>query len=115
MCDTVSNKSLLGDRLNKIQRTEKMELLFKGKKIPVVSIVSIGRDKSNMIVIDSQLVSRQHAEIHKIDDQYFIKDLNSTNGTMVNNQTIPQNKYYRINKDDIITIGKAEISLISFF
>ncbi|MCG8569266.1 MAG: FHA domain-containing protein [Spirochaetes bacterium] len=115
MSDTISNKSLLGDRLNKIQREEQMELMFKGKNIPLISKVTVGREKNNTIVIDSQLVSRHHAEIHKIKNEYFIKDMDSTNGTFVNNVKITPLKYYRLHKDDLVSIGKANIRIVAYF
>jgi pSer/pThr/pTyr-binding forkhead associated (FHA) protein len=47
-------------------------------------IVMIGRAPVNDIVIDSPVVSAQHAMLLKVEDTYWLKDLNSTNGTHVN-------------------------------
>jgi len=47
-------------------------------------IVMIGRAPLNDIVIDNPLVSAQHAVLQKIGDTYWLKDLNSTNGTHLN-------------------------------
>lgn len=107
MEDTVSRKSIVGERLSKIQKTELRKLVFEDRNIPVVSKITVGRVKSNDIVIESQLVSRHHAEIHKIKDDYFVKDLKSKNGTYVNKTLIPADKYYRLSRGDIIIIGKA--------
>jgi pSer/pThr/pTyr-binding forkhead associated (FHA) protein len=38
----------------------------------------------NDIVIDNPVISAQHAMLQKIGDSYWLKDLNSTNGTHVN-------------------------------
>jgi pSer/pThr/pTyr-binding forkhead associated (FHA) protein len=46
--------------------------------------VTIGRAPSNDIVIENPVVSAQHAVLLKFDDSYWLKDLNSTNGTYVN-------------------------------
>jgi pSer/pThr/pTyr-binding forkhead associated (FHA) protein len=46
--------------------------------------VKIGRGPLNDIVIDSPVVSAQHAMFVKTGDSYWLKDLNSTNGTYVN-------------------------------
>jgi pSer/pThr/pTyr-binding forkhead associated (FHA) protein len=47
-------------------------------------VVMIGRAPLNDIVIDNPLVSAQHAMLQKIGDSYWLKDLNSTNGTHLN-------------------------------
>ena len=50
----------------------------------VGDIVMIGRGPLNDIVIDNPLVSAQHAMLLKVGDAYWLKDLDSTNGTHVN-------------------------------
>jgi putative nucleotidyltransferase with HDIG domain len=52
--------------------------------------LSIGRDASEAIQIMDHGVSRQHAEVFKIGEMYFIRDLGSTNGTFVNNVKITE-------------------------
>jgi pSer/pThr/pTyr-binding forkhead associated (FHA) protein len=47
-------------------------------------IVWIGRAPVNHIVIDHLTVSAQHALLLRVDDSYWLKDLNSTNGTQIN-------------------------------
>src|SRR5882672_10256436 len=47
-------------------------------------VVTIGRASVNDIVIDNPVVSAQHAMLQKIGDTYWLKDLNSTNGTHLN-------------------------------
>jgi pSer/pThr/pTyr-binding forkhead associated (FHA) protein len=46
--------------------------------------VRIGRGPLNDVVIDNPVVSVQHAMLLKTGDSYWLKDLNSTNGTYVN-------------------------------
>jgi predicted component of type VI protein secretion system len=53
-------------------------------------MVTIGRMKGNTIVIDDASISLMHAKITRKDGQYFLKDLNSTNGTIVNGQPIAE-------------------------
>jgi pSer/pThr/pTyr-binding forkhead associated (FHA) protein len=47
-------------------------------------VVMIGRAPLNDIVIDNPVVSAQHAMLLKVGDTYWLKDLNSTNGTHIN-------------------------------
>jgi pSer/pThr/pTyr-binding forkhead associated (FHA) protein len=47
-------------------------------------IVWIGRAPSNHIVINHSTVSGQHAMLARLGGSYWLKDLNSTNGTQIN-------------------------------
>lgn len=65
--------------------------------------IAIGRDEANDIVIDNLAVSSLHAKIDKAGETYIITDLQSTNGTFVNDNQIISHKLQH--KDKII-IGK---------
>ncbi len=56
--------------------------------------IRIGRDRDNTIQLDDRKVSKQHCEIKSIltdeIEQFFIKDLDSTNGTYVNGEFVRQ-------------------------
>lgn len=47
-------------------------------------VITIGRDPDNTIILDSDSVSRRHARIERFRESRYIVDLNSTNGTYVN-------------------------------
>jgi len=54
-----------------------------------VQILNIGRNNSNTIVLNDDMVSRQHAQLILMNNgQVLIKDLGSTNGTFVNGNRI---------------------------
>jgi hypothetical protein len=54
---------------------------------------TIGRMKGSTIVIDDTSVSLMHAKITRTKEgEYFLKDLNSTNGTLINGQTVREVK-----------------------
>lgn len=111
MDETCRFDSTVGKRLEKIKRIEEMSLSFQGEYFPIISQITIGRDKKNQIVLDDTLVSRNHALIQKIKDAYFIKDLKSTNGTLVNSIKVPQDKYIKLYKNDIVKIGRTELKI----
>jgi pSer/pThr/pTyr-binding forkhead associated (FHA) protein len=62
-----------------------------------------GREKGD-IVVDDHEVSSTHCQIQNINGVYHIFDMNSTNGTFVNNERIVKAK---LNPADIITIGQT--------
>jgi len=68
----------------------------------------IGRIDAD-ISLDDPRVSRKHALIERYSYQFYIRDLNSKNGTFINGNRIIEGK---LNPTDVITIG---ISTIKFY
>lgn len=62
--------------------------------------LTIGRDPTNDIVIEHKLASRRHARFEKDDVGFYIRDLESTNGTFVNGQRI-QGAHLLRNNDEV--------------
>lgn len=75
---------------------------------------TIGRDSSNDISLDDELVSKEHAVIEVIntDDviEYLIQDLNSTNHTFVNDSPVD---IHKLADGDHIRIGLSDFRFIS--
>jgi len=71
---------------------------------------TLGRRPYNDIVIDNLAVSGEHAVVQMQGDRYVIEDLNSTNGTYVNGQTI---KKQALVNGDTIEIGKYKIKYVA--
>lgn len=110
--ETIISSSKVGQRLEAIVKKEQVScLMFENGQIPIVSKISIGRSQDNDVVIDSKLASRYHAVIQKIKDDYFLKDLESTNGTLLNGMQIPKDKYVKLGHSDTITIGKTKLTI----
>ena len=107
--NTIYGDSNLGRRLVKVQKQDARVLLFNNKNIPIVSKISIGRDRKNSIVIENAMVSRHHAVIQKIKTDFYIKDLESANGTFINDNAVPKDKYIKILPGDKIKIGSSNL------
>lgn len=67
----------------------------------------IGKEKSyvDYFVMNNNAVSRIHADIITKDNQYFIKDNNSTNHTFVNGTMVPVNQTVEIFDGDAIMLA----------
>lgn len=50
--------------------------------------ITLGRGEECELVLDNRNISRQHIRIYKEADRYFVQDLDSKNGTWVNNQQL---------------------------
>lgn len=59
-------------------------------------------------VLQGSTVGKLHAEIRENKGVYYIKDLNSKNGTYVNDVRIPSNKEFEIKKNDRIRFSSFE-------
>lgn len=71
--------------------------------------MKIGRKGHNEIQIDNLAVSGEHAQITTIQNDAFIEDLESTNGTLVNGQ--PIQKHF-LQDGDVIEIGKYKLKYV---
>lgn len=65
--------------------------------------LTIGRRKDNTIVIDNLAVSAHHAKIESMGDAFVLVDLQSKNGSFVNEQLVTS---HRLKPGDVINIGK---------
>ncbi|HKJ37572.1 MAG TPA: FHA domain-containing protein, partial [Anaerolineales bacterium] len=68
-------------------------------------IIGRGVEADLRVPENLRFVSGQHAEVQKEATGYFIRDLNSTNGTLVNNQSLQPDQDYAIGNESIIRIG----------
>lgn len=76
--------------------------------------ISIGRsESSNNFFISNDSISRTHVNINYKHGFRTIKDLNSTNGTWVNDQLLPPRTRVKIVDGDIIQLGKVKFKYVS--
>ncbi len=71
--------------------------------------ITIGRNPGNDILIDNLAVSDRHARIIRGADGYVLQDLDSTNGTFVNEKKVSQGA---LQEKDQINIGKHILEVV---
>jgi hypothetical protein len=87
--------------------SEEVALIVEGRRHRVTRrTTTIGRSRDCDIVVQDANASRQHAEIRHIGLDYFLVDLGSTNGTIVNGQRI---RRHPLAHGDRVLIGTTEI------
>ncbi len=79
------------------------------ERFPLTQSVSkIGRDKANTISLhNDSYVSRHHAWVLFIKGAYWVEDLGSTNGTLLNGEVLSERK--QIYPGDRIKLGRTEL------
>ncbi len=75
-------------------------------------LTSIGRDRDNDIVLDSDSVSRRHAKVEHRDGYFYVVDLDSTNGTFVNDEPEPVSAC-QLRRGDQLKIGDTIFKYLS--
>lgn len=75
-----------------------------GLEYPIRGDVLVGRDPRAQVIVAQREVSAQHARLTQIGDRYFIEDLGSRNGTLLNNHPVQR---HPLNDGDEISIGRT--------
>ena len=66
--------------------------------------LTIGREEGNTIQLNDERISRFHMKIQDDDNKLVLTDLESTNGTKVNGETV---KLWILRHGDVISIGRS--------
>jgi hypothetical protein len=72
-------------------------------------VVTVGRMKSNDVVIDEEGVSRRHAQLYLEKDGLFIEDIDSTRGTWIGTTRLPTRTRTPVPPDATIWVGEIEL------
>jgi sigma-B regulation protein RsbU (phosphoserine phosphatase) len=73
--------------------------------------VSIGRSRESDIFLPDQWLSRNHAALEERPDGFYVNDLSSKNGTLLNGE--PLREWRRLRPGDIITLGEHTLTYCS--
>lgn len=72
--------------------------------------LTVGRTTENDIALTfDKVASREHAIFGEADGLYFVKDLNSSNGTLLNGKRVEADKRVELSNGDIVTVGDTDI------
>lgn len=82
-----------------------------GSVIPVTSTITLGRKEDNSILLNNDhFVSSYHAKIYVRNNEFYLEDLASTNGTYVNEEKISGRIRLRVN--DTVRLGSTVFKVI---
>jgi Nif-specific regulatory protein len=71
---------------------------------------TLGRAPTNRVVLRDDLCSREHAEVFSADDGWFVRDLNSRNGTLLNGEPLRADRPLR--PLDELRVGRVRLVFV---
>ena len=80
-----------------------------GAEYPLADVTTIGRDATCALALDDDYVSARHAVIVWRDGRLTLNDLDSTNGTLVND--LPVTEPVEVKLGDVIRVGSYRLKV----
>lgn len=90
----------------KPEQTPHLHIINLGSVPLLKSVIKIGRDSSNDIVISDAFISRHHAQLRRRLGIYTLFDADSHGGTFVNDTAVRER---RLQNGDVIRIGHTDL------
>ncbi len=80
-----------------------------GRHFPLLAISSLGRAPTNTAYLPDETCSLEHALLHWRDGQWWLEDLDSRNGTRLNDAPVTQPT--PVLPGDVIGVGRVKLKL----
>jgi Nif-specific regulatory protein len=71
---------------------------------------TLGRATTNRVVLKDELCSREHAEVYYADGRWLVRDLNSLNGTRVNETALDGER--ELSPNDEVHVGRTRLLFV---
>ncbi len=78
-------------------------------RLPLFPLTTIGRANNSTIVLDHSYVSNEHALVTRRGEQWWLQDLGSRNGTLLNGVKLAETAVITVG--DIIAIGEIQLKV----
>jgi len=73
----------------------------------------VGRDPGCEIRIEDNRISRYHAEVHLAGDTLTVRDLESTNGSFIDDDRLDPSQTIRVSPGQILRLGDLELRIVT--
>ena len=87
----------------------KLAGLTPGAEFPLMPVTSLGRAPTNTAALPDDAASLEHALLHLRDGQWWLEDLDSRNGTRLNETPITQPA--PVVPGDVIGVGRVKLKI----
>lgn len=75
----------------------------------LLPVTTIGRAATNLVVIEDEFASNEHALLIRRGEQWWLEDLDSRNGTLLNDVALVETAV--VSPSDVITIGNTRLKI----
>lgn len=107
-----------GDKRKVLKKSWGLEVISSGSNsnlknggiVPIRGELTLGRKEDNILIINDPYVSAHHIKIYVKNTDYFVEDLGSTNGTLLNGVKLEGKAF--LNPGDEIKIGSILFKVI---
>ncbi len=72
--------------------------------------VTIGRAPTNTVIVKDERCSRNHAEVFQSQGKWVLRDLDSRNGTMIDDNRVTSD--YSLQAGDVVRIGDSQLAFV---
>jgi Nif-specific regulatory protein len=72
--------------------------------------VTIGRAPTNTVIVKDERCSRNHAEVFQSQGKWVLRDLDSRNGTMIDDNPVTSD--YSLQAGDVVRIGNSHLAFV---
>jgi Protein of unknown function (DUF3662)/FHA domain len=80
---------------------------------PTTALVRVGRAADNDVAIPNQRISRYHAQLRWSPDGWVVSDLDSTNGTYVDDERVAPAEPRRLRPGSVLRLADHDLSVLS--
>lgn len=87
--------------------------LSRGTVIPLLDDAVIGRESGLLVELDDPRVSARHAELRYQHDQWWLRDLGSSNGTLLNGQSV--HSVVAVRSGDVLQCAAVRLKFVAPF
>lgn len=83
--------------------------LLPGDWLPLLSVTTLGRALTNTVVLVDSFTSAEHARLTQRDSRWWLEDLGSRNGTLLNEVRLQPGKPVAVVEGDLVGVGSVRL------
>jgi len=83
--------------------------LLPGDALPLLPVTTLGRGLNNTIVLADSFASAMHARLTQRQGRWWLEDLDSRNGTLLNEARLKPNQAVAVVEGDLLGVGSVRL------
>jgi len=85
--------------------------LLPGDRLPLLPVTTLGRALTNTIVLADSFASAEHARLTQFEGRWWLADLDSRNGTFLNEVRLQPHKPVAVVEGDLLGVGGIRLRI----